>query len=61
MAFLDLNFEIFGALEFSQKIGFKIFKLHENVGYRPKFDADHEFHHESTSIFRLYTLKSILL
>jgi hypothetical protein len=41
MAFLDLNFEIFCALEFPQKIGFKIFKLHENVGYSPKFDADH--------------------
>ena len=41
MAFLDLNFEIFGALEFPQKIGFKILKLHENEGYSPKFDADH--------------------
>ncbi len=61
MAFLDLNFKIFGALEFSQKMVFKIFKLHENVDYSPKFDADHEIHHESTSIFRLHTLKSILL
>ena len=61
MVFLDLNFEIFGALEFPQKIGFKIFKLHENVDYSPKFDADYEFHHESTSIYHLHTLKSILL
>ena len=61
MAILDLNFEIFGALEFPQKIRFKIFKLHENVDYSPKLDADHEFHHESISIYPLHTLKSILL